>query len=123
MTWLQRRAQEIKKSWERILLEELFVFSGGLEGAWVTTSPGWIPGKELHHNDDRAGVTFGRGRVSSSSFFFQTTWWEVCRYSLRLSLDALSAMCWARYRDEHICKPEHTHTFHAPYIDHPNASR
>lgn len=67
MAWLQRRAQAIKESWERILLEELFVFSGGLEGAWVTSS-GWIPGKELGHNDGRTGVTYRQGRVSCSPF-------------------------------------------------------
>lgn len=62
MTWLQRRTQVIKERWERILLEEFFVFSGGLEGAWVTSS-GWV--KELQRNNDRAGVSYRQGRVST----------------------------------------------------------
>lgn len=68
MTWLQRRAKAIKERWERILLEELFLFSGGLEGAW-TTSSGWVPGKELQHNTDRTGTTYRQGRVSSTFSF------------------------------------------------------
>lgn len=64
MTWLRRKTQVIKESWERVLLEELFVFSGGLEGTWVTSS-GWVPGKESQHNNDRAGVSYRQGRVSN----------------------------------------------------------
>lgn len=64
MAWLRRKTQVIKESWERILLEELFVFSGGLEGAWVTSS-GWVSGKELQQNNDRAGVSYRQGRVSN----------------------------------------------------------
>lgn len=64
MTWLQKRAQAIKERWERILLEELFVFSGGLEEAWVTSS-GWVSCKELKQNNDRVGVSCRQGRVST----------------------------------------------------------
>lgn len=36
--WL--RAKAAKAAWERILLDELFLFSGGLEGAW-SCAEGW----------------------------------------------------------------------------------
>lgn len=67
MAWLQRRTHAIKESWERILLEELFVFSGGSEGTWLTVA-GWIPSKDTRQRtNDRAGVLLEDGRVSLSS--------------------------------------------------------
>lgn len=70
MAWLQRRAQVLKESWERILLEELFVFSGGLERqnkkTWLMVA-GWIPNKDTRQrHSDRAGVLLEDGRVSLS---------------------------------------------------------
>lgn len=38
--WLRAKARAAKASWERILLDELFLFSGGLEGAW-SCADGW----------------------------------------------------------------------------------
>lgn len=64
MAWIQKRTQAIKESWERVLLEELFVFSGGFEGAWLTVA-GWIPTEDTRQqNNDRAGVLCEGGRVS-----------------------------------------------------------
>lgn len=38
--WLRAKARAAKAAWERILLDEFFLFSGGLEGAW-SCADGW----------------------------------------------------------------------------------
>lgn len=44
--WLRTKARAAKAAWEKILLDELFLFSGGLEGAW-SCADGWTDHVEL----------------------------------------------------------------------------
>lgn len=63
--WLQAKARAAKAAWERILLDEFFLFSGGLEGVW-SCADGWTedagttgelvpPRGRRHPNEEHTG--------------------------------------------------------------------
>lgn len=71
MEWLQKRLHAAKESWEKIVLDEVFVFSGGLEGSW-RRDDGWgithrtkasTPGEDAHGEKARIGVLLEGERV------------------------------------------------------------
>lgn len=67
--WLHATKRAAREAWEKILLDELFLFSGGLEGAW-SSDAGWtktVPRGTSHRENGhpRAGVFSRDGRVSS----------------------------------------------------------
>ncbi|CAM9569316.1 unnamed protein product, partial [Ectocarpus sp. 13 AM-2016] len=62
MMWLRRRAQVLKQSWENILLEEFFLFSGGRD--WRKGGGDPKPPTDYRHRENgRDGVLLEGGRV------------------------------------------------------------
>lgn len=62
--WLRRRAQGLKESWENILLEEFFLFSGGRDWRKAGGDPEH-PTDYRYRENGRDGVLLEGGRVST----------------------------------------------------------